>query len=304
MAKKLAASFVSLVYEAAVKSYWRRKAFARFLRQHGLSESFLTSWDASESKRDLLDRVFSKLPTQAKGEQFILSLARDLAQQKSFPDLRGWENTEELTREATVAVGALRIALEQLDHEVVSERDRREAQERVRAVKAEGARTRASLALLETRLTDLAKQLGSQGAGYFFQDWFFDLMDFAEVVNRRPYVVAGRQIDGSITISGTTYLVELKFTTPQAAATDIDTFHKKVTDKADNTMGVMVSISGYSTTAIQEASKPKTPLLLLDHNHLFLVLTGVATFPEIVDRARRHASQTSESYLGVTHFNV
>jgi hypothetical protein len=63
-------------------------------------------------------------------------------------------------------------------------------------------------------------------------------------VNSRPYTHEGRQIDGSLTHAGTTYLVELKFTAEQAGATDIDSFLKKVNDKADNTMGIMISISG------------------------------------------------------------
>lgn len=64
---------------------------------------------------------------------------------------------------------------------------------------------------------------------------------------------AGRQIDGSLTLDGTTYLVELKFTASQADATDIDSLRSKVDDKADNTMGVMVSISGYTSTAVIQA---------------------------------------------------
>lgn len=44
---------------------------------------------------------------------------------------------------------------------------------------------------------------------------------------------AGRQIDGSLTLDGTTYLVELKFTASQANATDIDSLRSKVDDKAD-----------------------------------------------------------------------
>ena len=40
-------------------------------------------------------------------------------------------------------------------------------------------------------------------------------MAFCEVDHRRPYVTEGRQIDGSITVDGTTYLVELKFTAQQ-----------------------------------------------------------------------------------------
>src|SRR5271157_5542878 len=105
---------------------------------------------------------------------------------------------------------------------------------------------------------------GTQGAGYAFQDWFYDLLDFSEITNRRPYISKGRHIDGSLTVSGTTYLIELKFTTDQAGSTDIDSLYKKVITKADNTLGIMVSISGYSKVAIEEASGDKTPLLLMD----------------------------------------
>jgi len=96
--------------------------------------------------------------------------------------------------------------------------------------------------------------------------------------------------------------VELKFTAEQAGATDIDTFFKKVHDKADNTMGLMVSMSGYSSVAIKEASGPKSPLLLLDYNHIYVMLSGVFSFVDVVNRIRRHASQTSQAYLPPADF--
>jgi hypothetical protein len=144
----------------------------------------------------------------------------------------------------------------------------------------------------------------TQAAGYEFETWFFDLVDYFEVTNRRPYKVKGRQIDGSVTVEGTTYLVELKFTASQAGATDVDVFRSKVLSKADNTMGVMVSISGYSGVAVTEASREQTPLLLLDHAHIYMLLTGVMRFNELVDRVRRHSSQTGDSYLRSGDFGL
>lgn len=302
MAKRLAASFVNLVYNAILKSFWRRKALWRFVRQAGIAGTFLATWGNDESKREFLDRLFAKLPDQPKGQEIILAMARDLAQQNSFPDLVGWEDSDRKIEEARDAVLALRRALAKIADQGQSERDRREAQERFRTFQEEVRRSRQTLESLSNRLNELATRLGSQQAGYDFQDWFYDLMDFFETTNRRPYVVNGRQIDGSVTISGTTYLVELKFTQDQAGAPAIDTLLKKVNDKADNTMGIMVSISGYSETALSEASGPRTPLLLLDHRHLYLTLGGALTFGEIVDRVRRHASQTGESYLSPEQF--
>jgi hypothetical protein len=88
------------------------------------------------------------------------------------------------------------------------------------------------------------------------------------------------------------YLVELKFTASQADAPDVDSLRSKVDDKADNTMGVMVSISGYTSVAISQASGRKTTLLLLDAVHLYLFLSGALSFKDILARVRRHASQT------------
>lgn len=302
MAKRLSGSLVNLIHEATVRSFWRRKALSRFLRQVGIAQSFLSTWSQEESKRDVLDRLFAILPNQPGGQELLLRMARDLAAQTSFQDLEGWEDSEVKLQEATRSVRALRAALEKLDDQIISERERKEAQERLRALQEEAQRSRQTLASLDNGLQELATQLGTSDAGYRFQDWFYQLMDFYEITCRRPYVTDGRQIDGAITISGTTYLVELKFTAEQAGAPDIDVFHKKVVDKADNTMGVFVSISGYSGPAIEGASGRGTPLLLLDHRHIYLALTGSVTFSEIIERVRRHASQTGEALLPPEHF--
>ena len=124
------------------------------------------------------------------------------------------------------------------------------------------------------------------------------------MTSRRPYVSGGRQIDGSVTVEGTTYLAELKFTRVQSGAPDVDTFLAKVNDKADNTMGIMVSMSGYSSTAIEQASGRKTPIILLDHGHIYLVLSRSWTLAEVVSRVRRHASQTARSFLPASEFGT
>lgn len=294
--------YIDLVYDACLKSFWRKKPFARFLRQCGVAETVIGGWAPDESKRDLLDRIFAALPASDEGRVVLLRMAKLLMDQRSFPDLQTWEDSAQKIKEAHDAVSRLRIHHEQQEEELQSEEAGRRAREEFKRRQEEVTRSQKSLQTLSDRLNELGQRLGTQEAGYAFQDWFYDLLDFFEVPNRRPYVHAGRQIDGSLTVSGTTYLVELKFTGDQAAATDIDTFYKKVTTKADNTMGIMVSISGYSAVATKEASGERTPLLLMDHSHVYLVLGGVMGFTDVVERIRRHASQTGEAYLPATDF--
>jgi hypothetical protein len=169
MAKRLAATFVNLVHDATLRSFWRRKALWRFLRQAGVAESFLGTWVPEESKREFLDRLFVRLPDQPTGQDAILCLARDLAQQDAFPDLVGWEDSDLKIREARASVAALRVALSKLDDQVQGDRERREAQQRFRAFQSEVQRsqqgstpsqagwTRSPLALVRSKRVTISR---------------------------------------------------------------------------------------------------------------------------------------------------
>lgn len=297
MPERLPPHFIELVQDALLKSYWRRKAFRNALRRNGVSEGFLATWHEDESKRQLLDRLFPALERDSKGSSVIKQLAVQLADQESFPDLTGWPDEKEKLAAAKSAVASLKAYIHR-------ERTSKEVEAARQAIREEAARQKAAnlasqqdLAKLQERLTALHPRAGTQEGGYAFETWFYDLAQFFDIEHRRPYKADERQIDGSLTIEGTTYLVELKFTINQTGVEDIDSFLAKVHNKADNTMGLFVSMAGYSSVAISQASKPRTPLLLVDASHIFLVLQSLWELPELVSRVRQHASQTSEAYL-------
>jgi hypothetical protein len=100
------------------------------------------------------------------------------------------------------------------------------------------------------------------------------------------------------------FLIELKFTENQTSATDIDSLKSKIDKMADNTMGILISVSGFSSVAISEASGKKTTILLMDSTHIFAYLTGIMEMRDIIRRIRRHASQTGEALLAVENFGA
>ena len=116
-------------------------------------------------------------------------------------DMERMEGVELAPFAAGIAAGAKCVMTSHIIFAALDpEHHRREAQERYRAVQEESRRSQADLKEFDERLQTLAESLGSQQAGYDFEDWFHELMDFFEVMNRRPYVSKGRQIDGSITV--------------------------------------------------------------------------------------------------------
>ena len=302
MKAKVTPHYIQLVFDACLKSFWRKRSLARFLESCGVPHRYIATWAPDETKRELLDRLFADLPKSQDGKRLIVRMAGSLIEQKSFPDLENWEDSTVKITDAEQALDRLKDHQRKQDEDLRKEREAREAQAKFREEQVRVVRQHMTLHKLGDCLDDLTRQLGSQRAGYRFQDWFYSLADFAEVENKRPYVSSGRQIDGSVTVLGTTYLIELKFTRKPAGCPDIDSFYMKVTSKADNTMGVMLSVSGYTSTAKGQASGRRTPLLLLDYSHLQLILRGGMTLQEVIDRVRRHSSQTAEAYLAATDF--
>ena len=267
-----------------------------------MAATFIATWAPEESKRDFLDRTFQQLQATDRGKSVIFEMAKFLSEQTTFPDLRNWEDSQQKISDAGKAVAELKVYLKTQDEEIRTEREREEAKSKAREARTKIQRSLIDKGKLQVRLNSLHSAVGTQQGGYDFQDWFYDLLDFCEIQNRRPYVSAGRQSDGSLTFDGTTYLVELKFTGSQADAPDVDSLRSKVDDKADNTMGIMVSISGYSSVALAQASGRKTTLLLFDASHLYLFLSGTLSFTDIISRVRRHASQTGEAHLPAGKF--
>jgi hypothetical protein len=302
MPEKLPPHFIDLIRDALLKSFWRRNSLIAFLRRMSIAETTLSALRSDESKRIWLDRLFPELEKHPKGSSALMDMAKALADQTTFPDLVGWEESVQMTEAAQVAVGALKSYINRKQKEVDDELAAVERRKAGNEAQRNKQRSLAELESLKVRLDALCLRLGSQQAGYDFQTWFFELMDYFDVVNRRPYVADGRQIDGSVSIDGTTYLIELKFTADQSGATDIDSLVAKVNSKADNTMGIMVSISGYSSVAINQASFARSPLLLIDHSHLYYVLMGNGIFPEMITRIRRHSAQEGKAYLPVNKF--
>jgi restriction endonuclease len=302
MPRRLPPHFIDLVQDALLKSFWTKKALRRFLRRSHIAEGFVAQLSDGDTKREWLDELFPKLEATDRGQALIQQMAQALGDQLTFPDLENWEDSSDKIRGAKAAVAALRQYLEQKVEEKINEKKSAENREAAGEQRLRAARSQSDLAKLKDRLDELCGQLGTQQGGYAFQDWFYDLMDYCEIDNRRPYVSARRQIDGSITVDGTTYLVELKFTSNQADAPDIDSLAKKVNDKADNTMGIAVSMAGFTSVAVETASFARSPLLLLDHSHLYMVLGRIVLFPDVVRRVRRHSSQEGRAYLAVTDF--
>lgn len=305
MNKKLAPNFIQLTQDACLKAFWTKSALRLFLQQHQIPDSSLATWH-DERKRVFLSRLFTDLIkiNDNTGHTIILEIARSLTEMKHFPDLEGWEDSSVKISSANKAVARLSSEMDKLKEQVQDKKEVERRRKVAEGVRLAGIASRQTLEKLVQQLNTLAFQQGTQEAGYDFEQWFYQLATYFELDARPPYKVDGRQIDGSLTLDGTTFLIETKFTKEQTGVPDIDSFMNKITRKADNTMGIFVSMSGFSSIAIQEASRDRTPMLLMDFSHIYnLILASRMSLPDVIRRIKRHASQTGEAFLTVSDFS-
>lgn len=289
--------------DALLKAIWFKGSLRSFLLQHKIKESALAQWHADQTKRDFIQWLWPQLFKDEKGQNVILSMARSLAEMRHFPDLERKEDTKDRIPEAVEAINRLKVAVAEINETIRESNAAAIHRQAVQAQSSTRLAAQQSLEKLQTTLNTLTPKIGSQEGGYAFERWFYDLAIYFELDARPGYKADGRQIDGAITIEGTTFLLETKFTNAPIGSPDIDSFMAKIESKADNTMGLFVSLSGFNDGAIHAASKQRTPMLLLDSGHIFsLIMRGVMTLPQVVARVKRHASQTGYSYLAATEF--
>lgn len=164
MSKKLSPAFAELTQDALLKAFWFKPSFRLFLQQHNISDRALAQWHSDQSKRDFVLWLWPRLLRDEKGQNAILGMARSLAEMRHFPDLERKEDTKIRIPEAREAIARLREAVQTVNETI---QETREAARRRKAAQEEMAARLAaqqSLEKLQSRLTEITPQLGTQSS--------------------------------------------------------------------------------------------------------------------------------------------
>ncbi|MGY0035083.1 hypothetical protein [Pedobacter sp. NJ-S-72] len=82
-------------------------------------------------------------------------------------------------------------------------------------------------------------------------------------------------------------------------ASDLYAFGGKISGKLKNTLGLFISLNGYSKDATETGSTTLKSMILMDGQDLMQVLEGRISLSQLIFLKRRHASDTGEIYLKI-----
>ena len=80
---------------------------------------------------------------------------------------------------------------------------------------------------------------------------------------------------------------------------DLDAFAGKLSRKLENTLGLFLSINGFSEDAVKAHATGRRLMILMDGSDLMAILEGRIDLMELLYRKKRFAAQTGNIYLRI-----
>jgi hypothetical protein len=149
---------------------------------------------------------------------------------------------------------------------------------------------------LRDRYCALVAEPNAQKRGYGLERLLVDLFDAFDLDPKRSFKLTGEQVDGAFTFDAMDYLIEAKWESGQVGSADLDQLAQRVQRKLDNTLGLFLSISGFTAGGINAHSAGRRLILLMDGADLMAVLDGRIDLGDLLRRKRRHAAETGDIY--------
>ena len=141
-----------------------------------------------------------------------------------------------------------------------------------------------------------------QRRGYRLEEIMNNLFKIAEISVKESFTrnAGGEQIDGAIEVGNNYYLVECKWRAKLANGGELDGLRGKVTRSGPQTMGLFISVNGWSKHVIDLMKQnPDKRMLLMDGEDIRSALAADITIIDMLRAKIEAFNLRSEPYLGV-----
>lgn len=284
--------------EAVVKVFWTKDHLRSFLAECGVPEFLIAAQDWDRYKYHIVDPILMTLNESQDG---LGPLRRILAGTLSYSDcshLLRWQDGQRRKREAEAAVERLYLLVEKHDRQLQAEREELSR----RRAEVEKQRSRQvfykQLDSLRERFLRFYASKDKQARGYDLERFLYDLFSLFDLQPRGPFRLRGEQIDGAFVLDGDDFLLEAKWQESPVTLNELRDLDGAVASNLDNTLGLFVSINGFSEDALQryrEGGRPR--LICMDGADIVAVLENHIDLPDLLRRKKQIASQQGSVFV-------
>lgn len=299
MKNTIAPAAINALKEALTCIYWYKSDLRSFLQNTISSPAILArvNWDGY--KRAIVSDVVDRMArNQSTYRSDLVQLMNEVVKLRDFSHL---EKLEDGKAKATSAKRSVAALAKLTEHNRAIEEEQRQIEARRQAKHDEMLRNQG----LRDKLSEVQREFIAllsdqpQRRGYRLEKLLRELFELFDLDPKASFRLTGEQIDGAFTFDGIDYLLEAKWQDQPAGIQDLDAFNGKLTRKLENTLGLFLSVNGFSADAVTAHSSGRRLMLLMDGSDLTAVLDGRIDLVRLLLRKRRAASQTGNIYVRV-----
>lgn len=298
--KKIVPAALQALRQALTDVYWYKSDLRSFLASTLSKPELLSGVNWDDYKRNIVGALVDRLARNQ--DLFLADLIRlmtEVARIEDFSHLERLEDGKAKAAKARQAVVALR---KYVGHPTAADVEDEKIELRRRAAFDSMVKTSAvqdGLKALTKEYFALLSASDPQKRGFRLEKILRELFTMFDLDPKASFRVAGEQIDGAFTFQSTDYLLEAKWQKEPVNAADLDSLAGKLTRKLENTLGLYLSVNGYSEDGVRQHSSGRRLLILMDGSDLMAVLEARIDLIQLLLRKRRHAAQTGNIYLRI-----
>lgn len=298
MAKQLSPAGIMALKEALCSIYWYKSDLRGFLQYCICDPTLLNKFNWDHYKRqivsDLVDYLVAN-PSTHIGDS--TKICFEICKITDFSHLKQLDDGLQKAEKARNAVDQLKQLVEPHQNLSKEQDEIKKRQQQAAQKLRENAAVRQKLEEIKNKYMGLVSSTNNQGRGFELEKVMYELFNLFDLDPKASFKNLGEQIDGAFSLDGTEYLFEAKWQKELVNKADLAAFSDKVRTKLENTLGVFLSINGYSKDGVSAHQAGGASIILMDGSDLMAVLEERIDFTSLVLRKKRHAAQTGCIYF-------
>lgn len=297
--KKFSPNAIQALKEALTHIYWKKQDLRSFVYHTVENKLFISTidWDnnrKAESVGILIDRMVARTDLYEKDLFKIFDVTMHF---NDFTHLKQWEDSEKKIKRAKDAVEALRKHSEG-HFKLKEEKEKIEARRNVFSNMQKEKESFANLiGVLKDDFSRLTLEPNAQKRGFAFEKFLNSLFALLDLEPKESFKIVGEQIDGAFTFDGNDFLLEAKWQEKPIELGELYKFGGKIEGRLKLTLGLAISINGFTPYYNESKSSLMKTMLLMDGADLMAVLENRIDLKDMLFRKRRHASDTGDIFL-------
>ncbi|MEU3375479.1 restriction endonuclease [Streptomyces sp. NPDC006660] len=299
--KTIPASAYNALAYALWRVIWNKDDFERYVRGMLRDHSeLLARLDFGRTKRETSGELVNLLQaSEARYLDVSVALMLDIAGMDRFPNLERQVDSTEKVALAEAAVAELRRWTGK-QQEIIKEHEEHAAAIAESAKKAQVIRAFTEAHEdLKQRFLVMHAAADKHQRGRDFEGFINALFALYDLEPRAAYILEHEQIDGAFSFDTDHYVLEAKWWAERIGRRELDVFKTNIERKGKNTLGLYVSMSGFTSDALAVYSL-STPFITMDGGDFMAVLDQRIRLEELLAAKRKHASQTGHCHLPVS----